>query len=118
MDDGFARREHVIDRRARERRDLFHRQGSEDVYAGEPFDKATTVRLRAVRFAGSLYVERARRESEVQSGALEGVPDALAYERVRVVILGIILEPVFDLIVHAVVAQVLDADDGRDLLRH
>ena len=61
-------------------------------------------------------MKRAGGEGEIQSRAAERVPDSLPDERIRIVIFGVVVEPVLHFVVDAVVAQISDADYRRDLL--
>ena len=77
--------------------------------------RSRRVAARSPRLRGALDVERLRRVGEGEAGAAEGVPDALADERVGVVVLGVVVEPVLDFVVDGEVAEVAHAHDGRDL---
>src|SRR5256885_1790278 len=60
-----------------------------------------------------LHEDSARREGEGQPVATEGVPDALAYERVGVVVARVVGEPVFHFVLDRRVAEVAYAYDRR-----
>ena len=61
-------------------------------------------------------MERAGWKGEVQSRPAERVPNSLPYQRICVVVFGVIIEPVLHFVVDAVVAQVSDANNRRNLL--
>src|SRR5262249_3299743 len=63
-------------------------------------------------------MQRACGKSKSHTGAPQRVPDQLPDERVRVVVFRIILEPVFNFPVDRRLAEVTDAHDRSDLLRH
>ena len=42
----------------------------------------------------------------------------MSNQRVSVVVLGIILKPIFKLVVHAIIAKISDANDRSDILRN
>src|SRR2546421_2266579 len=111
--DGLAGREDVPTHVEGQRVQLVRRERREDVHVGQKLGKGLSSAPFAVLPGGLLHVDRAHGEAEVETVAAEGVPDALAHERVGVVVARVVREPVLDLPLDDAVAEVAYAHDRR-----
>ena len=102
----------------RQHRGFIRGQRCKYIDCGESLGDRAAVAIALFAADTSLDVQCARRESEVQAGAAERVPDSLPDKRVCIVVLGVIDQPVFHFVIDAVITEISDSDNRRDLFRN
>ncbi len=114
--DRFAGRKDMSHRRLGQHRRFVRGERCKDVDSREPFGNRATVTITNFRATTPLNMKRSRRESEVQPSTTEGIPDSLPHESIGIVVLRVVFKPVLHFIIDAVLPEISDTDDRRDLI--